>query len=446
MPDVAYGIRMTVGPYSWLFGMGDTLALPCPVDGLQIIRKVVETDLWPPVEDVAECRFQLIAEQATDLADLAVGMPVRVQYDPAYSGGVFSAAETFDGRIGEVPTDPHDLGVVFTVSCLDYTADLREPDVGTVAYPAETIEQRLQRIAAELGQTLTVATFAGQPPETSPMLAARAAAPVKAYDLLNHYLAQWPAMYEAPVGVFHGPMRMQLVPDTDSTGALEGWRVEPVPVNPAYDGVLVLEDVGGLVSAVPNTTGGGAIIGIDGAAVDFDSSYAVTKRDHITAVSVSGDGTGAALSVTASLGVDPPVVATLDGVELSSSADYLALAQMYLPADVPYVRWVADEFLWHLGLENGSLGSLLDLQLVGNIDPATNPSGNAWYAGLLASYTLTVADKRPTYLFQLRRPDFSTEDADDILRWNSPALAGVTWADLNPADSWDDYRLVRSTT
>lgn len=441
--DIPYDIELYVGPYSWVFNQGDTLSLPAPVDGMQMIVKLVESDLWPPPEDVRELKLQLVAAQASDLV-LNVGDVVHMEFDSE------GADEDFSGRIGEVSMGPHEQGVVYSLSCLDYKADLRELEVGTVAYPAESVQARVERIFAELGQPLTIGTFAGTAPIDVPPLAARAAAPAKAYDLVNHYLNQWPMFYEAPVGVVRGPWRAVLDFDVDAVGNLTTWRVEAVAPDPPYDGVLKLEDVGGLATAVPDTNlAGTALTGIDGGQVDWSSSYAVTKADVITDVTINGDGTGAPFSAWATLGATPAVVASLDSVELSDTADYLVLAGMYLPAFVPVSAWVADEFLWLRALsataDRADVGQLRGLLLVGNLDASRNPNGDAWYAGLLTSYTLTVANKRPTYTFQLRRPSFSTAEADDILRWNSAALAGLTWADLNPADSWDDYRLVRGT-
>jgi hypothetical protein len=410
--DIDYSIDLRVGPYSWTFTQGDTLALPAPVDGMELTVKLVESDLWPPPEDVRELKLQLVAAAAEDL-ELTVGMVVHMEYD---SDG---ADEDFSGRIGEVTMSPHEQGVVYSLSCLDYKADIRELEVGTADYPAETVLARVQRIlATTLGYTVTIGTVAGQLPETSPMLAARTASPAKAYDLVNHYLAQWPAFYEPISGTIVGPYRMMLTQEVDLSGNLTGWRIGPVSPDPTYDGVLRLEDVGGLMTAVPLTTlAGTALQGIDGGQVDWSSSYAITKADAITDVTVNGTVGGAAFSAWASLGVSPAVVASLDGVELSSGGDYFTLAGMYLPNDVPYSAWVADEFLWLRELsgeaDRPDVGPLRGLLLVGHLDATRNPNGTDWYAGL---------------------------------RWNSAALSGVTWAELNPADTWDTYRLVRGTT
>lgn len=448
--DVDYKYKVRVGGHTWTGRAGDA-ATYGPCDGLQIIRKLVETDLWPAPEDVAESRFQVVAAAADDL-DLAVGQPAVVEYDTPGSGTLISPQESFYGRVAELTCTPHDLGVVYQVSCLDYKADLRELEVGTVDYPSERLADRLTRVFAEHGWTLAIATFALQPPEDSPMLAARAASPVKLLEYAQKLLDQWPAVYEAPVGVFRGPWRMELSPTLDVNDELAGWRVAPSQASPVYDGMLELVNVGGLWTAQADPDASGVI---PAGEVDFGSSYAMTKLDGITRVSVSGDKfAGGQTTINVDNGATPTVAATIEDVELVDTGTAAALAAMYLPpADLGATKWLADAFLWRLELVPDPAGSawpelpaLRDVIAVGGIDATRNPTGNTWYSGLLSGYDFTIVDKRPTYLFTMRRPDFGTTDADDIMRWNSPALVGKTWATLNPADSWDDYRLVKGTT
>lgn len=440
--DIPYTVQLTVGAYSWDFYQGDALPLPAPVDGLQLARKLVASDLWPPPEDLAELKFQLVAATAADLA-IDVGDPVIFRYQHSHTA--FPDDDEFYGRVGEVTMAPHDLGVIFTVSCLDYRADLRELTAGKVDYPAETILARVERIFAEIGHTVTI-TSVDRLVDT-PSVAARTASPTSAYDLITHYLLQWPAVLEFIAGFPRDPALMVLDFDIDAEGLFAGWRISPVTTSPTYDPPMHLETVGGLVTAVPNTNlAGTALVGVDGATVEWSSSYAMTKADTINAVTVSGQVGGAEYSITVTTGQVPRVSASIDGVELTTTGPYAQLGAMYLPSGAG-TRWVADAFTWRLELtvtaDREELGELRSLILVGNLDPDRNPNGDSWYVGLLESYTLTITDSRPVYDFQLRRPDFGSSEATGLIPWNDPQLTGVTWDDLNPADSWADYRLVR---
>lgn len=442
MPEVQYAYSVTVGGYSWDGETSDPAGYG-PVDGLQVVRKLVETDLWPAPADVAECRFQLIAPDAATLADLEVGLPVVVEYDDG-TLPIVDPNVSFAGRVAEVTSQAHDLGVLYTLSCLDYNADLRQIDVGLVDYPAEDIQARIQRICDEAGLPVTFISAAQL--VNVPPIAARTAEPAKLYDLLMTYTRQWPMQFEFIADIVTGPDACSF--DYDGTTV----TIRVVDTDPTYSAFLELENVGGLVTAVtPSTSTAVGMVQAD--EVDFSSSYAITKADAVNAVTVSGSKTGADASVTYSLGVEPVVTARVEDVELTDIADYHLLAQAYLPNDVPVVRWVADEFTWYLelGQDHATTCELPDLRgvvTVAGIDPDRNPTQRDWYTGQLVEYTFTLADKRPTYAFQLRRPDFTTAQGTSVLKWNSPALSSLsaTWATLNPQDTWDDYRMVKGTT
>lgn len=83
--------------------------------------------------------------------------------------------------------------------------------------------------------------------------------------------------------------------------------------------------------------------------------------------------------------------------------------------------------------------------------PATQtpgPTGRGWYAGVLSSVDFTIAGGRFAFDFSLRpgapRPAKDGGGITPDALAATPALAGLTAADLHPTHTVDDYRLVRS--
>lgn len=460
MAEVSYSYRVRVGSHEWAASSGDPAEYG-PVDGLSIIRKLVEdSPLWPAQLDTAECRFQLIVASMADVSDVAVGTPVLVEIQRPAGGPV---REAFTGRVADLSATPHKLGMLLTLACLDYTGDLRNITVGAEPWPVETIFQRVTRIMGLAGQPapvpLALPPGSGVMPLASPSVAARDVDAQNAYDLVQHYLDQWPVDYgyAATSVQYRGRGRMNLSAQTDANGVLTGWLLVPQLERPYYAGPLVLTNVAGVWRPVvdadsPNTDP--VVLMAD--EVDVSSTYAITKQDSVTRVTVSGDkfivsGVPTPVVVSASLDVDPPVVATLDGVEITDPGTAAVLAAMYLPGEVPVSRWIADSFLWHLELADvgRTIPDIGVVVTVGGIVPAQNPNGQAWFTGQLAAHTFTLADKRPTYLFQLRRPDWTAGNQSDLVTWQSAVLTqvgGPTWATIDPSLTWDDMRLLRGTT
>lgn len=462
MPDVAYTYRVKVGSHEWEAATSDTADYG-PVDGLQIIRKLRDSDLWPAPEDPAECRFQLVVASTADVPDVQLGAAVAVEYytERPSEPGLPYLRQSFYGRVAELTSSPHDLGTLLTLNCLDYTADLREPTVGgAVAYPAEAVWSRVFRVMAEAGYNVGVEDYPPGstifPSVVGPQLAARDPEAANLYDLVDGYLAQWAADYgyASSSANYRGRARMGLVPSV-SNDQLFGFFLHPYFERPIYTGPLRLELVGGVYTAVPadNPAAAPRTQIIPATQLDFSAVYAQTKADSPTRVTVAGDKfTVGEAQVTADLGVTPPIVATIDGVQLTNLADATTLAALYLPEYLPADRWVADTFLRHLELGGAAaananqdtippLGTLI---LVSLLDAAQNPTGRSWFAGQLSGYTFTIADKRPTVAFQLRRSDFAPPNSG-VVTWQSAVLAGVTWANIDPTMTWDDLRLVRGT-
>ena len=450
MPDVSYHYRVRVGPYEWTGNTGDPADYG-PVDGLQIIRKLVDTPLWPAQRDTDECRFQLIVESTADVDAIELGTPVYVQITRPVGGAV---KEGFAGRVAELTAVPHSLGMLLTLNCLDYTADLRGVTVGAEPWPQESIWDRVVRVIG-LASPLPVSVLPTPPgsgifPINVPDVMPRDVDAQDCWELVQGYLDQWAVDYGyLPSSLqYRGLARMNVVPQNDVDGNLTGWQLQPSFDIPGYTGPLRLELRGGLWTAVPVDTGSASGRVIDGDTVDVAATFAITKADTPTRVAVGGTGLFGEYVVTADLGVVPPVNAELTDAELLGPVPALLLANMYLPGELPVSRWMADSFTWHMELDAAgaipiNLGALVT---VGDIPTDQNPNQREWYAGQVSASTFTIADKRPTYVFTMRRPDFDVPPTGTA-SWSSSAIVtnDVKWNTVNPRDTWDDYRLVRGT-
>lgn len=449
MPEVSYHYRVRVAGYEWTGNGGDPADYG-PVDGLQIIRKLSDaSELWPVRLDIAECRFQLIVASMDDVANIDVGSVVLVEITRPVGGSV---TESFAGRVGELTATPHQLGMLLTLSCLDYKADLREFIVGDAPWPVESISNRLQRIMTIVGDPFVpFDSYMGHNVASSYTLIARDVDAQPALDLVEHYLDQYALDYLwFPGGSnnpdYRGLARGQLTQVTDANGELTGWHYVPMFQIPAYTGPLELQLVGGLWSAVAAPDPGVALALAD--EVDVGSTYAITKQDVVTRVTIAGgdpDGAGAYV-VTVDTGRTPVVTARLDDSEIASALDVPEVAMMYLPGEVPVSRWIADSFLWHLELATAGaqLPEVGGVMCVGGIPNDQNPNDREWFVGQVSVATFTLEDQRPTYAFQLRRPDFDPPNTG-VIQWDDAALVGKTWANVSTRDTWDDYRLVRGT-
>lgn len=442
--DFTYHVR--VGVHVWEGAAGDPWEYG-PLDGLTITNSLTDSPLWPSPEAPPECRFQLIAPNATELADVALGTPVAVKV--TFAPGKMAA---FAGRVADLTSVAHPLGLIYTLNCLDYSADLREETVGGVAYPQENILERVNRILTEAGQPVPA-----QPPRSPDqqwpievaIIAAREPEAANAYDLIDHTLSQWAVEFYQEFTETQGYGRAQLVAQTSTqTGEWLGWRYQMAYELVGYSGVLALENVAGVweLQAVAGPT----VFPAD--AVDYGATWAITKATQPTRVTLVAEQllTGSAVLI-ADQGVVPPINAELS-CELTSSYYAEKVPAMYLPDPrLGSSAWTADAFTLYLEqLEPGKLlPGLGSLVTVSGLPEDQTPSGRSWYTAMLSSWTLTVANESPVYTFQLSRPGTGPTYTSDLLQWNSPALQAAPkarWSTMDPTMTWRDLYLASPIT
>lgn len=439
-----------VGPHTWDGAQGDPWAYG-PVDGLQLMHKVTDSLTYPSAPEAAEARFQVIVPTAQAGEGMELGAPVAVEL--VVDGGV---AATFHGRVGDVTAEPHSLGMLYTLNCLDYVADLRETTVGEVAWPAERIWDRVVRILAEAGyEEPAIQLVGGLPPQPSPYVGPREASPADALSLVDQYLSQWPVEYFTSHTEAFGYGRPYLIAVADpDTRVFSHWAVRVTPEFPSYSAPLGMywnATSGRWELEVRRLSVGGVPVlpagVIPASEVDWSSKWAITKADAATRVTLSGTFTVGERLVVADSGVVPPVNAQME-VELADVDVAQRLALMYLPEGTPTSRWTADEFTWHLALADDrdvNVPDLADVVTVWDLDPTRTPTGRRWYTAQVASYVLEVADSRPVLKFTLRRPDLEANGNVQLATWDSPGSdvgPDPTWDTVAPGITWDDFKLV----
>lgn len=168
---VYYRVRLALGPDPvftpgatrrvWDIQKGDPAAYG-PVDGLTIGWKLPDNAAYPSQPEIPYATFQVIVASAADFAGIDVGTPVSIHvWDQPASfktpagwldgsgAGLPVPVATFGGRITELRAEPHPLGMLYSVSCLDYLVDLSDTQVSAddqTGWPGESLENRITRL------------------------------------------------------------------------------------------------------------------------------------------------------------------------------------------------------------------------------------------------------------------------------------------------------------
>jgi hypothetical protein len=464
------------------------------LDGLRITRQLPTDKPWPATPEIATASFSVVAEAVDDLAELVRRKPVSLYlYLTPPADGTVTPEVWFHGRITDVVIRPHDLGVIADVTCVDYLADLAEVTVLDDALAADSI-----------GGFTSVAMFEIQPwsvfsagspgwlwyvnDERTDNLetAARAGAATPALEFMRDTLAQ--AAVTAPNGDLLGYQLMAKV-DVLRPGYGKGtfynywrgymdvpvqrvWRAVPADLwagylpNPTWPlpgtpppmptrpelrlpGVFGLGPDGyGVVMSplVPTATSRSMVI--PGDYTDMTTSWTQRKNGDPDLIVVTGPwGAGGTQGkVTESVGLVPPTLLHLETV-LTDANDARALAQLYLPDSLPD-RWEGDALTWYVSRNPEQwprVPELGDVMTVWPIDPRWNPGGRDYFLGLAGAVETAIVDGDVVATIGLRPGLRDQVVTPAALSWNN-LTAGVDWDELNPTDTWDDYRLMRGTS
>lgn len=375
----------------------------------------------------------MVTPAAGDLEDVKLGSTVAITYRSPYVAFT-PATEAFYGRVADVQTAPgeylvgHDEGTgepiyyaaLHTITCVDYLADLEDQvrwgvDYYSLSRPTAPITYLLEDFfdQAGMGDLVFEAYDGDSTPESPWVRVPDDDTETGVRELIETLLAQW-----ALTGDTRGPARYVLdqnvsggtgLPDPDQPWLL---RLAFKNIDPAADDYLDTPDPAHMSVIDADTVDLGA------------TTYTLRKFDAVRKVIVypSPPGSAAwgvgltkateALAVTGSV-VKIPTLITIDSTYVGGGSTGLlsdaqpwidALAEFYLPADVPRARYAADAFTWrlHAAPEGSFLPDLGEVVAVDGITADWTPTGLTWFTGRLTGYTLTIANKRPVLEFTLR--------------------------------------------
>lgn len=452
-------VKAWAGSYSWTVKDDDPagygLAGP-----LSVTRSLPETDLAPMVQPNADtASFRVIVATTAALDQLQLGDPVTLRYFPSrVPAGTDKPTVEFMGRVSTLDAEPHDLGMLYTVGCVDYTADLGEGDmVGTYAYPAETLDARVRRILADAGFNVPAGVNLYGGSASLPIVAQVAARPIAAttaLELLTHTLAQFRLEFTGFPAVGVAKLRQVTTPDagvaTYSSGPASRddtagpYWVQTVFRSPTYQAPLRVSLVGGvylLTGSTAQSNPGGVIV-VDAGRVTMGTKFQQRKGDAVNAISVQSDSFAPQTAKWA--GVAQRIKAAVQ-TELTSAADGALLATAYLTPVKPTqaALWVADTFTWLLDYEPTSTWGLPALGrgfMVVRVKGTWSPLEREWYVGQCSSVTFLLDGGVPSAVLGLS-PWFSDPAAAaNPVKWSDLA-AGMTYANMSTRDTFTDYGL-----
>lgn len=499
---MSYSVQVTI--YSQGATYAETVESGDPgdyglADPLTITQKLASNDRLPLSHPLPEeATVNLIAPDGATYAKLALGDQVAIKL---YTQSGFAGTPiAFYGRIASLDSVPHERGVLFTLGCLDYTADLAELEVGGAAdYPLEQAHERIQRICDELGMPGMPRVPAGWVFVTSPELAIRGASNTDAYSLIVQTLdswyqntfkdENWASLAGAPHTFSVRPcLYPNIVADRLSTNTPFQLRAGvPWTRRVSYAPPLRLDMVAGKLTVTADAADSSPATGtpiIDGSRVKFGPRFTQQKGGGLPNVTIGEDAQGnryrwdwrnatdwAAGGATfgpggltpyesANTPVGPPIVQSLDSIlDVTDAGAGPSPASFVQAFRVPFPPTVAPS--WQVGTLSWQAWAepapwrrpeLTELLTVSDADTPHMPNVREWVSGLVIGTVVTVSGGRPTVDIDLAPPSYDYDlnrwalgASNGVVSFDSPVLAGVTLAQLNPRDTFQDYQLVRGS-
>ena len=493
-----YSVHVEVGGYSWdVTGNDqphDATAVYGLADPLVIGQRWPDSNLQPNVQpEPAEATVTIIAPNSTTYPQLSVGDPVAVEFYP--NSTATGNLASFYGRVATITARPHELGVLYSLGCFDYTTDLQQATVGLFDYPAERITARIDRMTDEaflprIG-AFPLPVFLSDYNSVAP----RKASVTSLWDALMPmvHVASPGNLTELGTAQTVSNSRGNVLPQLfqritnrrlDPTSPFL-WRTTVASSRAmAYSLPLRLATVGGLLSATAsaaNTSPATRSHILDAGNVDFDTTFTQTKGSGvISQVTVQGKGvTFFPLSTTrdwanfaggvASTVDDPvapfPVATTNLSVTVDTDlfdsptlvdhdGDMLATVLMDPNRPDPKIMFDVGTLTWQAWNEapDWIIPGLGDLLTVARVATGKSPTNREWIVGVVTSWQLTVANGRPVVTLETMQstndPKLASQQQGSSLgpvRFDSPILGTTTLAQISTRDTMLDYELVRGS-
>lgn len=467
-----YRVEAAIGAYTLAAQDGDPvgygLADPCVVSfGLP------NADLAPLVQrNSDEATVSVIAQDATTYS-FNIGDQVRVTIYSNHSGGNNYA---FFGRVAALTAQPHDLGILYTLSCVDYLADLAELKAGRVDYPAEPSWDRVNRMLAENG--IGPVLVEGVAPATNPNVSARVAADegqVPLTEALEEVLAGWTeSQPNNELGVAATNVittRYELLANIVNPGGVVGQGsldpVTPYKLTPIYrpqgwdpPARLDASAFRKLTVAVADSSPSTDALILDAGHVDFAPLFVQQKGNAISRVVVQADGVGFAVADWALWGTYQWMAATA-ALEATVKTRLTALATTAVVVASMYrgriqpdsgLAWTVGEITWRAsrtqaaGWQGPKLRRVCTVARVDAVRASSHiPTGKAWLVGVVDSLRVTVAGGEVLVGFTLAPMHYTNSGALVVphqATFAAATLGTTQFNQLNTTDTWADYLLM----
>lgn len=176
---------------------------------------------WPRWRAITTAQVVLIMEDATEAAWITNGLPVYLEFlTPGTPDPVVVA--WWAGRASDPKIQPHELGVLVTVTCTEYLADLGEYTSGLTNYAAGEADDHLLEIMEDAGLPDISATGTGVTPFWDG-IAARPAEAGSVLDLVTQVLTtstNYTVIPGIPVPTVSAPRMYEVRPNL-SAGVLD---------------------------------------------------------------------------------------------------------------------------------------------------------------------------------------------------------------------------------
>lgn len=462
-----YRVEVDVGVYSLASQDGDPASYGL-ADPLTLSYSVPQTDLAPIVQrDPDEATVNVIAPDPWTYT-FTLGDQVRVAVYSDHAATV--CTHSFFGRIAQLTAQPHKLGILYTLQCVDYLADLAELKAGRADYPLEDALTRVNRMLDEnsIGPVV-VEGSAWVAPTVRARLANEGA--VSLAEEIESTINAWTTSQvndETGNPAFNVvSCRYELAPNIVNPGGVVGQGTldgdSPFKLTPIYRPqgyapparLATVPDYHLTVDPADTSPSTGSLI-LDAGDVEFAPSYVQSKGNAINAVVIL-DGLGNYNQADwQNWGKYVPVKkgAALEAT-LTTRQNIITVApEVYrgsIPAD-PGASWVVGTITWlasrtqPAAWQGPGLRRVCTIARVDAVNPSSHvPTGKAWIVGVTSALGVTVQGGEVTLGITLAPMNWTALGPGWVphqARFDSPLLAGVTWAQLHATDTWIDYLLL----
>ncbi len=244
-------IRATIGDTTWSATRNpdpDPETPPVPpclvsVRWTDELQDGARVGAWPRWQAITTAQVVLVMADATEAGWITNGLPVFLEFLTATDT---DPVATWAGRATDPKIEPHDQGVLVTVVCTDYLADLGEYTSGTANFAAGEADDHLLDIMDQAGLP-AVSTAGSTVSNFWDNVAARPAEAGTVLDLLTQVLTTATNYEVIPIPLPHvGEVAMHEVrPNLDADGLLDEafpWKLAKLDRSVTTPAPLVLTE------------------------------------------------------------------------------------------------------------------------------------------------------------------------------------------------------------